>query len=152
MKGNNINVVEYGSEYLTYSWKWLNDDEIKYLTQTPTFSKEQQLEFFNSLPSRTNYFIKGIEYNGIPVGACGLKHITNTDAEYWGYIGEKAFWGKGIGQFALTYMIKKAQQKNLKSIYLKVIKENIRALNLYKKMGFLLERQENNMLIMRFIL
>lgn len=152
MVSSNIHLVNYSKKYLDYSWKWLNDPEIKYLTQTPDFSKEDQLKFFQSLSVKTNYFIKGIEYEGMPIGACGLKNISKADAEYWGYIGEKSCWGKGIGGFILASMIAEAKRRGLKSLYLKVIRDNIRAFKLYERMGFVTEKEDGIMLVMRLIL
>ena len=44
-----IKLVDYTLDYLELSWKWLNDPEIKVLTNTPDFSLDQQLKWFNSL-------------------------------------------------------------------------------------------------------
>lgn len=131
-----ISFVPYSDLFLKKSWDWLNDSEIKKLTNTHDFTKEDQKRFFNSLKSRNDYLIKGIIFNKIPIGACGLKNITNSDAEYWGYIGEKEFWGKGFGKEILDFMINCGIKMNLSSIYLNVIKENKRAIKLYQNFGF----------------
>ena len=131
-------LVNYDLTFLEKSWEWLNDPEIKALTLTPDFSKEDQLQFYRSLPQKKDYWIRGITENNIPVGAMGLKNIDigGSSAEYWGYIGEKEFWGKGIGKFILKEAILKARELNLKKIYLKVTTKNTIAKNLYLKMGF----------------
>lgn len=131
-------LVNYDLAFLEKSWEWLNDPEIKELTLTPDFSKEDQLNFYNSLPQKKDYWIKGITENNTPIGAMGLKNIDTgeSSAEYWGYIGEKEYWGKGIGKFILKEAIIKARELNLKKIYLKVNRKNIIAKNLYLKMGF----------------
>ena len=144
-----IEFVNYSLIFLDKSWNWLNDKEIKELTLTPDFTKEQQEYFFNSLHDRTNYFIKGITYNSVPIGACGLKNITEHDGEYWGYIGEKAFWGRGIGKEMVKYIIKIATEKFLDSIYLRVTQSNERAKNLYTKFGFSVEKINNNLILYR---
>jgi RimJ/RimL family protein N-acetyltransferase len=148
----NIKFTEYDSSFLEQSWIWLNDREIKALTMTPDFTKEQQELFFSSLPQRANYFIRGILYNDIPIGVCGLKNITEQDAEYWGYIGEKGYWGKGIGKEIMKYIINKAKMKQLKSIYLSVADNNIRAYRLYVKCGFTEEKKENETIVMRYLI
>ena len=91
-----IKFVEYNEIFLEKSWEWLNNKEIKYLTCTPDFTKEQQKKWFLSLKDKKDYFIKGVLYNDTPIGVVGLKNITNTNGEYWGYIGEKEYWNKGI--------------------------------------------------------
>lgn len=131
-------LVNYDLIFLEKSWKWLNDPEIKQLTLTPDFSKEAQLNFYYSLPKKKDYWIKGIAENNVPIGAMGLKHINTVDksAEYWGYIGEKEYWGRGIGKFILKEALIKAKELVLKKIYLNVSDKNIIAKNLYLKMGF----------------
>lgn len=133
-------LIDFNTECLEKSWNWLNDPEIKELTMTPDFTKQDQINFYNSLPQKTDYWIKGIAENGACIGAMGLKNITKVDAEYWGYIGEKDSWGKGIGKFMLEAAIEKAQLLKLEKIYLKVLKTNTRAIQLYLKKGFLLEQ------------
>lgn len=149
MSDSQLILVEYSIQFIEFSWNWLNDPEIKKLTNTPSFSKEDQLDFFHSLPERKNYYIKGIVYNERPIGACGLKNITDTDAEYWGYIGEKEFWGKGLGKQIMNKMIEKAKELNLTSIYLIVIPDNPRAISLYQKMEFEIENESDKEIIMR---
>lgn len=131
-------LVDYSLVFLDRSWEWLNDPEIKALTMTPDFSKNDQMAFFKSLPSKKDYWIKGIMEDGIPIGAMGLKHITQQQAEYWGYIGDKNYWGKGIGSFMMEEAINKAAALGLKQIYLHVDKQNARAKQLYVKKGFVL--------------
>lgn len=131
-------LVDYNLHFLEKSWEWLNDPEIKLLTLTPDFTKEGQIKFYNSLPARTNYWIKGIAVNNIPIGLVGLKNINTSQksGEYWGFIGEKSFWGKGIGKFMIEEVLKKTKELRLKKVYLNVSSKNLRARNLYQKMHF----------------
>lgn len=147
-----IEFVEYTEEFLEKSWTWLNDPEIQYLTKTPIFSKEDQLTWFASLPNRTDYKVWGIKASGKPVGAFGLKHISNNMAEYYGYIGEKEYWGKGIGQQIVKRVIEIAKEMNLQLLYMKVIPENKRAVRLYEKMNFVHAGKVDDMLKMQLIL
>lgn len=129
-------LVDYSLVFLDKSWEWLNDPEIKALTLTPAFTKEEQLSFYNNLPHRTDYWIKGITEDGLPVGAMGLKHISKTVAEYWGYIGDKKYWGKGIGNFMLQQAITRGKELGLQQLYLHVDEKNLRAKQLYINLGF----------------
>ncbi len=132
-------LVEYDLQFLERSWDWLQDPETRALTRTPEFTREAQQDFFRSLPHKTDYWIKGIVAGEEPVGAMGLKHITQAKAEYWGYIGNKNYWGIGIGQFMMQEAINKASSLQLKQIYLFVDHTNVRAVKLYTRMGFKLE-------------
>ena len=144
-----IHFEEYNELFLEKSWQWLNDIEIRHLTDTPVFSKEQQLIWFHSLKDRKDYLIYGVMFNGNPVGACGLKNITETDGEYWGYIGEKNEWGKGIGRKMLNFIENIALEKHLSSVWLRVLNDNERALNLYKKAKYVEENEIDGSIIMK---
>lgn len=139
---NCIKFVEYDEIYLEKSWEWLNNPTIKKLTNTPDFTKEGQQAWFKSLKDKKDYFIQGISYNNLPIGVMGLKNITETQAEYWGYIGEIDFWGKGIGKEMMTFAIQKAKELNLEKLYLTVLEDNLRAKKLYEKFNF--KEKENN--------
>ncbi|AMP00902.1 acetyltransferase family protein [Collimonas arenae] len=73
------------------------------------------------------------------VGAMYLLNIDwlhrNAECAIW--IGETEAQGKGIGQQAMRRLLAHAfDDLNLHRIYLSVLSNNIRALNLYKKIGF----------------
>ena len=148
----NVEFADYSKEFLEKSWEWLNDPEIKHLTNTSCFSKEDQLKWFNSLPDRSDYKVFGVLESGKPIGVFGLKNITAHDAEYWGYIGEKDSWGKKIGELIVKRAIEIAKEKNIGLLYLKVIPNNERAIRLYEKMNFVCTGIENNLLIMQLCL
>jgi RimJ/RimL family protein N-acetyltransferase len=131
-----IEFVEYDEEFLNYSWIWLNDIEIKTLISASDFSKEEQLKWFLDLPNKKNYYIKGVLIDGEKIGVVGLKNISSEDGEYWGYIGDKKFWGKGIGKRMTSFIIEVGNSQKLKRIYLTVLDSNTRAIALYKSMGF----------------
>lgn len=132
----NITFGEYNEVFLQKSWEWLNNPIIKNLTNTPNFTKEEQMSWFQTLKNKKDYFIRGVYLNNIPIGVVGLKKINNIDAEYWGYIGESNFWGQGIGSQMMNFAIKKAKDLSLQKIYLTVLNNNQRAKKLYQKFGF----------------
>lgn len=143
-----IEFCEYTEEFLLLSWNWLNDKEIKSMTMTPNFTKNDQITFFNNLKNRNDDLIYGIKLNNEKIGACGLKNVKNGHAEYWGYIGEKKYWGKGYGQIIINEIIKRAISKKICHIHLKVNKENQRAIKLYEKFDFIKKEFEENYFIM----
>jgi RimJ/RimL family protein N-acetyltransferase len=106
-----------------------------------------------NLFNRKDYYIRGIQYNGIPIGAVGIKKIFNDSGEYWGYIGEKEYWGKGIGKLMLMQMVKDARTIfSLKNLYLKVLHVNERAIGLYKSLGFTIVSDDGSFYIMSLTL
>lgn len=132
-----IKFVDYDEQYCDLSWTWLNDNEIRKLTLTTYFTRENQKAWFACLKGREDYLVWGIECDNKPIGAVGIKNIKeNESAEYFGYIGEKDYWSKGIGKVMLEFIFKKSLEKGLNSVYLKVSKFNERATKLYLKCGF----------------
>ncbi len=122
--------------FLEKSWQWLHDPEIKQLSMSPDFDREEQLRWFARLPDRTDYLIWGLACDGIPIGALGLKHITRDKAEYWGYIGDRGYWDAGLGGEMMRFIFKRAKKMGLNELYLKVHRDNARAIRLYTRVGF----------------
>uniref|UniRef100_A0A7C4TJ20 GNAT family N-acetyltransferase n=1 Tax=candidate division WWE3 bacterium TaxID=2053526 RepID=A0A7C4TJ20_UNCKA len=140
----NINYSEFCEEFSDRSWHWLQDEELrKLINLKDSPNREDQYKWFKSLDQNNSYLIWGVSVLDYKVGVCGLKKVTNVDAEYWGYIGEKDCWGKGLGNDMLSFCIEKAKELSLLSIYLCVNKENLRAVNLYKKFGFRITSELN---------
>lgn len=144
-----VEFLEFDESFLEKSWCWLNDHEIKMLTKAPDFTREEQHNWFQRVKKSKEYLALGVSADSKPIGACGLKNITKTDCEFWGYIGEKTHWGKGIGQVMLKHMQDIAQKMGLISIRLTVVKTNERAINLYKRQGYRVYEESEAMIIMR---
>ncbi|WP_352421219.1 GNAT family N-acetyltransferase [Proteiniphilum sp.] len=152
-KNNHVSFRKYSQEVLDKSWKWLNDPEIKELTLTPDFDRESQQTWFLSLPDKSNYYIRSVWWNEKPIGAFGIKNITDTDGEVWYYIGVKKYWGKGIGSQMMQYLIEYARSQKLKSVYAKLHKTNTGSYKLCEKFGYKGEREiYNTIIIMRLFL
>ncbi len=60
-------------------------------------------------------------------------HVSNAFI----MIGDKDYWGLGIGKQAMEYVIHKAYKWGITEINLEVFKSNTGAIKLYEKMGFL---------------
>jgi len=148
-----VSFVPFNELFLEASWKWLQDEELRYLIDSTPVSKEQQLQWYNSLSKKTDYKIWGVVYNELPIGVCGLKNITTTQGEYWGYIGEKTFWGKGIGKAILLFIEEFARGAHLNEMVLHVLATNERAIKLYKKNGYeVVNDQAGELMLMKKVL
>ena len=133
-----VELVPYDRCYFEKSRLWLEDDEVNRLTDTGILPDESsRLKWFDSLSSKKDYLIWGVASEGQPIGACGLKHISDSKAEYWGYIGEKSLWGKGLGTSMLYNIEQKAKELKIEKLYLTVLEGNIRAIRMYRKNGFI---------------
>lgn len=143
-----IEFVPYDDTFLALSRDWLSDPEIKALTMTPDFDRAAQVRWYQSLPGRSDYLIWGVCCGGQPVGVCGLKGIADGTGEYWGYIGEKAFWGRGIGGRMIGFIEEVARSRGLRSVWLRVWDRNAPARRLYEKHGFELDRHESDVVFL----
>ena len=143
-----LEFVEYDESFLALSWLWLKDPEISILTMTPEFTKDEQLIFFKSLGERRDYFIRGITYQNKKIGAVGIKNINHEKGEYWGYIGEKNYWGQGLGREIMQKIISEARLLGLKKLYLQVNSNNQRAINLYTREGCVLSSVDEQLIKM----
>ncbi len=150
-----VKLEKFSYKFLEKSWYWLNDPEVKYLTDTPDFTEEQQKKWFDSLGSDPTYQLWGISFSEMPIGVFGIKNIQlqKGEGEYWGYIGERTYRGKGIGRIVLQSLIDYAKNKiGLLSLYLYVIEQNEIAINFYKSFDFIETGRENGKIIMQKIL
>ena len=139
-----IKFSQFNTCFLDLSYKWLQDKELCTLINCNPPTKQSQREWYDSLEYKTDYKIFGVTYNDLPIGVWGLKHITSNDAEYFGYIGDKQYWGKGIGKELVTFIENKAKSLGIKNVYLNVIASNVRAYKLYTKMNYkVIESQQN---------
>lgn len=145
-----IALVPYDVRYLRKSLKWLNDPEIRELIDVHgDVNHEMQEKWFADISEDPTYQIWGVEQEGMPIGACGIKHIdyNKRKGEYWGYIGEKEYWG-GKGHDLMHLVYEKASEFKLEELYLYVLKTNIRAQQLYVREGFTVHNEDNDILCM----
>ena len=144
-----ITFTSFDEGFLAASWNWLQNDELRMLIDAAPVTKEQQKAWFEQLTDRTDYLIWGVNCDHQRIGVCGLKHITANVAEYWGYIGEKKYWGKGIGTVMLRFAEQQACKKKLTKLHLRVLKLNNAAIRLYQKQHYQILTETSAMLIMQ---
>ena len=123
---HHLSLIPYDARCLELSWLWLNDPEIRELTMTPIFTREDQNIYFKNLPLRLDYKIWGILLDGHEiVGAAGLKNYRGSLAEYWGYIGEKKYWYQGLGQSLVKVVEEKARNSGIIDLDLILASEHV---------------------------
>ena len=135
-----IRLARYDRAYLDKSWEWLRDPEIKALTMAGDFTQAEQLKFFDELPFRPDYKIWGVESpEGMPLGAAGIKKIVGRAGEFWCYIGERAWWGRGIGGRILELCEEQARVLGIERLIMIAAASNARSVRAFEKMGFVLD-------------
>ena len=86
------------------------------------------------------------------MGNIYLTDIDEESAEYQIFIGEKDYWGRGVAVEASRQILKYAfEKKGLKYVYLHVREDNERALQLYKKLGFIPQGKNGNWIKMKIL-
>ena len=145
---NRFRASNFDEVFLEKSWEWLNDPEIKKLTSTPDFTKEEQKTWFEGLPYRNDYKVWGAYYGEVPVGAFGIKQIEDGSAFYFAYIGEKDYWGMGLGKEFILEAMKLSKDLGLKELKMYADKQNERSIIAHEKYGFVKREDLGDMYIM----
>lgn len=76
------------------------------------------------------------------IGYAGIASLNDIDrnGEYFIFIGDKSYWGKGIASFVTKEIVRKGfQQLNLHRIFLTASSSNPGAIRAYEKAGFVHE-------------
>lgn len=154
LEGKNILLRPIREEDIEKFYIWRNNIEIKNDALMHPFpvTIHQEKEWFQKIAlSKDNRLIfLGIEYKETHelIGFVKLFDINwiNQNCYFGIVIGNQSFHGKGLGKEATKLIIEYAfKNLNLKKILLEVVDINIKAIKLYKKLGFdeegLLKRQ-----------
>lgn len=143
----NIGLRELSKTDLAEINKWRNDHDVIDLLGNNFLYIAKEVDevwYENYLLSREKnkrLIIYDIE-TGLIIGSIQLTniHAINRTAEYSIMIGNKAYWGRGVGVIASKQILHYGfKDLNLNRIYLTVLKNNERAIRLYQKLGFVTE-------------
>jgi RimJ/RimL family protein N-acetyltransferase len=125
---------------------WLNDPEVTRYTETGTFpaTAEDLENYYRAITGSRNDVILAIvdKSSGRHIGnvKLGPIHWIHRCATLGILIGEKEFWGKGIGLEATRLMAEYGFERlNLHRIDLGVFAEHAAAVRCYEKAGFKVE-------------
>jgi len=124
------------------SWKWRNDPEVWQLTGRKWnnyVSQQMEEDWIRKVAQEKDSvrFAICIEETDEYIGNVQLTDITNSDAIFHIFIGNKNYWGKGYGYKATDLILKYAKTDlKLEMIKLKVKHNNSAAIKVYTKVGF----------------
>lgn len=136
------------------SWRWRNDPEVWKLTGRKWnnyVTKEIEEQWIQRALLEDNSIRLAICIYGSDeyIGNVQLTDIFETNAIFHLFIGEKKFWGKGVGYIATQQMLFYAKnQLGLKLITLSVKKNNFAAIKIYQKVGFKVVEYNDDLLTM----
>lgn len=129
-------------------YKWSLDKEVtKFLSvpeKYPPFTKEETIKWIQACIDGTNGYLQKsiLTEDNMHIGWVDLKNFDkiNNNAELGITIGDKYYWGKGYGAAAIIEMLHFGfEELNLHKIWLRVDQDNEKAINSYKKIGFIEE-------------
>jgi ribosomal-protein-alanine N-acetyltransferase len=124
---------------------WLNDPEIKYLESGIFPNTQDKLEkFYEKVVEASDQVILAVvdKESDLHIGNVKLGPINwvHRRATFGILIGDKKFWGKGVGEEATRLMVEYAFRRlNLHRVELGVTAENEGAICCYEKVGFQIE-------------
>lgn len=148
---NKVELIKVKSEDRVYFKKWWQDKELIGLTSRnlePLSDDDFEKYFKSMLNSKSNHYYM-ILFDSRVVGNVSLVKSSNGFCEVQIVIGEKDFWGMGIGSLAIDNLLNTANEKRIKKIKLAVRPENKRAINLYKKFNFVEYRKTKEYIYMK---
>jgi RimJ/RimL family protein N-acetyltransferase len=123
---------------------WLNDEEVnKFLDSIGNYTIDDLKDYIQDICLNNIYFWGiHIKDSNKHIGNIKIDSISerNNTGTYGILLGEKNEWGKGYAKEASNLIIDFCfQELNIRKIRLGVIENNIDAVNLYYKLGFILE-------------
>ena len=121
----------------------LAHEQTDYLLTYPdetTMTAEEEGQFLKGMTESSHGIEIVAEIDGVMAGtagidAVGLKDKLRHRAEF-GVSVDKAYWGLGIGKALLDACIECAKKAGYAQLELEVVAENTRAVEMYKKAGF----------------
>jgi RimJ/RimL family protein N-acetyltransferase len=146
LKGDKVLLRAIEDEDLPALARWANDLEIEVLgggdPPTPQSVERVRSEHERRQKESSDDVNFAIEADGKLIGMVGLFHsdtIART-SELGIVIGERDYWGRGYGQDAIRTVVDYGfRHRNLQRVWLTVTETNDRAVNAYKRCGFVEE-------------
>jgi len=134
------NILKVNDEIKERVRQWRNKEEIrKYMLNQYIITKEEHLNWIESLKNRNDWKFWVVFVDEIPIGSVYLQNIDfkNLTSEWGFYIGEDDFKGKGLGKYILFKLLKfYFEEMKFEVLFTKVLSDNIAALNIYRKFKF----------------
>ncbi|MCU9614627.1 acetyltransferase [Caldibacillus lycopersici] len=150
LKANDLLIRRMHESDFYWMVKWLNDEKVLEFYEEPPSSLEMVKEKYGPRIIGNHYVIACIvEYKNQPIGYMQYYEIQEMELKKYDligseniygidqFIGEPKLWGKGIGTSMIKMLLHYLQGKAALTVVLEVNKRNIRAINSYKKCGFI---------------
>lgn len=140
---------KFEEKHIPIYYQWRNDPEVAKFDQSG-FIRPMGYGEVEAWSQRMVDGLSFITFDGdVPLGTAAFMNLDerNRHAELAIVIGNKDYWGKGFGTQIMKQLLDWGfNGLNLNRLYLHVFSSNQRAINLYEKMGFVLEGEMREML------
>lgn len=137
------------------SYQWRNDPEIWVYTEfkpaQPGITLEKETEWLRLKLEKSNdkRFAICLKETDQYIGNVQLIDLEDGQGEFHLFIGERQFWGKGIGKAATQLILEAAfSELSLESVFLFAHEDNAAGLSIYNKLGFVPVSKHNHQLKM----
>ncbi len=143
LKGKRVALGPLMKDDLDRCWRWINDKQVtQYLVGFfRVYTREMEEDWIDrALRAKEDLLFAILLLPDLQhIGNVGLHKINwvNRNAELGIIIGEKEYWNQGLGTEATILALDYAFNiMGLKSVYLRVMEYNKRAIRCYEKVGF----------------
>ena len=142
IEGNKIYLKDLDEKNATQEYcDWLNDSEVNKYLETKEATIYELKQYIHDKNNNPNCLFLGIflKENNKHIGNIKLEPIefNNKNATLGILIGDKKYWGRGIGTEATKLLVNYAfNTLDLKEVNLGVISDNKAAIEVYKNAGF----------------
>ena len=145
IEGDTLALRDFDESYLTQFKEWMNDkDYRKYSRQEVPIMMASQHQWYSSIQGSNQSINFSVWYKpeNKLIAFAGIFNINWIDrnAEIGYGIGDKNYWGKGLGSEMVSLIVKYAfEELNLHRIYATIIDGNVSSRRCLEKTGFTLE-------------
>ncbi len=121
-------------------------DNLTFNSKEFSLSVEDEARFLKSQHASETSFMLVVRIEGKIVASLGMQSNPRNRLRHRGTFGVsvlKECWGLGIGTLLIEEMIRKAKSIGITKLNLKVRTDNYKAIDLYKRIGFIEEGKES---------
>jgi len=107
------------------------------------YSKEE-VESYVSRKEKDGYILLAIKYKDDIIGEVRLKKIDFSSYELGIVLKDDKYKNKGMGSTAIKKVLSYAENQNMSSIIVKILKNNQRSIRAFQNIGFKYEKEDND--------
>ena len=132
-----INYIDMTEEQSSEVWRVRNLPEIRcFMTTTEVFSLESHHKFIETLKTSKTKLYWAIFKDNDLIGTYNVIDIKDNSCDYGLFISPK-YWGNQYAEMIGNAMFRLLREKyNVNTIRIEIKSDNIKSINVHKKMGF----------------